>query len=288
MIRCAKPINNAPKMINTIAIPLSLRMMRKLKIPKKLGFLESLFGSTLAAQGTGWVKCSNGVFWKLDLTEPTHRWIIYGDYEGGIGLSFAKNALRNGGVFVDSGSNIGQWVLYLGGMAEVQSLAFEPVESQRQWLASCLQHQPGWNFTVYPWGLGSEECDMEIQCDGARSTLRNDWYKSRALDREVIRIRRLEDVLRQAEISEVQLWKLDVEGAEYDALIGAGDYLASQHIKHLYFECHHTNYIRNKSYLETCGYQLYDIGWKGLQLKVDREISETQDLVALPYTLPCR
>jgi len=31
-----------------------------------------------------------------------------------------------------------------------------------------------------------------------------------------------------------------------------------------------------------CGYQIYDIGWKGLQLKVDREISETQDLVALP------
>ena len=93
MIRCAMPISNAATMIIAIAIPLSLRTMRKLKIPKKLGFLESLFGSTLAAQGTGWVKCSNGVIWKLDLTEPTHRWIVYGDYEGGIGLSFAKMPL---------------------------------------------------------------------------------------------------------------------------------------------------------------------------------------------------
>ena len=282
MIRCGKGISHPLKMISTMTIPLSLRMMRKLKMPKKLGFLESLFGSTLAAKGIGWVKCSNGVIWKLDLTEPTHRWIVYGDYEGGIGLSFAKDALRNGGVFVDSGSNIGQWILYLGGMAGVQSLEFEPVESQRQWLASCLQQQQDWNFTIYSCGLGSEDCEMEIQCDGPRSTLRNDWFKSKNLDREVIQIRRLEDVLRQAEINEVQLWKLDVEGAEYDALVGAHDYLASQRIKHIYFECHHANYARNKSYLEMCGYQLYDIAWKGLQLKVDREISETQDLVALP------
>jgi len=283
MIGCTKPICDAPKMERTIAIPPLLRMTRKLKMPKKLGFLESLFGSTLAAQGTGWVKCSNGVMWKLDLTEPTHRWIVYGDYEGGVGLSFAKHALQNGGVFVDSGSNIGQWILYLGGMAGLQALEFEPVESQRQWLSYCLQHQPGWNFTVYPWGLGSENCEMEIQCDGARSTLRNDWYKAKTLDREVIQIRRLEDVLREAGINEVQLWKLDVEGAEYDALIGAGDYLASQRIKHIYFECHHTNYSRNKSHLETCGYRLYDINRKGLQLKVESEISETQDLVALPF-----
>jgi len=72
-----------------------------------LGFLELLFGSTLASKGAGWVNCSNGVIWKLDLTELAHRWIVYGDYEGGVGLSFAKDSLKNGGIFVDSGSNIG-------------------------------------------------------------------------------------------------------------------------------------------------------------------------------------
>ena len=41
---------------------------------------------------------------------------------------------------------------------------------------------------------------MEIQCDGACSTLR------------------------EADIKEVLLWKLDVEGAEYEALVGAGDH----------------------------------------------------------------
>jgi len=266
----------------TMSLPPLLQMLRKLKMPRKLGFLDSIFGSTLAAYGTKWVKCSNGVIWKLDLADPTHRWIVYGDYEGGVGLNYAKKTLKDGGIFIDSGSNIGQWILYLGGMPGVQAMEFEPVESQRQWLSSCLQNQIGWNYSIYPWGLGAESKEVEIQCDGARSTLRKDWYTTKRLDRDMIQIRRLDDVLYEANIREVKLWKLDVEGAEYDALVGAGDYLSNQWIQHLYFECHHTNYSSNKSFLEKCGYRLYDISWKGLKLKLDREISETQDLVALP------
>ena len=72
---------------------------------------------------------------------------------------------------------------------------------------------------------------MEFQCDGARSTLRSGWYTAKTLDLEVIQKRKLEDVLREADIKEVQLWKLDVEGAEYEALVGAGEHLQSQRIK---------------------------------------------------------
>jgi FkbM family methyltransferase len=61
---------------------------------------------------------------------------------------------------------------------------------------------------------------MEIQYDGTCSTLRSDWYTAKTLDREVIQKIKLEDVLRKADMKEVQLWKLDVEGAEYEALVG--------------------------------------------------------------------
>lgn len=265
-----------------IPLPPLLRVMRKFAMPKKLGLMESVFGDKLASNGTGWVECSNGVVWKLDLTDPTHRWIVYGDYEGGAGLNFAKSVLRRGGVFVDSGSNIGQWILYLGGLPQVQALEFEPVESQRHWLASCLQRQTDWNVTTYPCGLGAQNCKADIQRDGARSTLREDWYTTKGLARETIEIRRLDDVLEEAMVDEVQLWKLDVEGAEYDALVGARNYLESRKIKHLYFECHHGNYSRNKSFLEECGYQLYDFDKNGLRLKNQVGIETTQDLVALP------
>jgi hypothetical protein len=69
-------------------------------------------------------------------------------------------------------------------------------------------------------GLGSENFNMEIQYDGACSTLRSDWYTARTPDREVIQKIKLEDVLRKVDIKEVQLWKLDVEGAEYEAHVG--------------------------------------------------------------------
>jgi hypothetical protein len=50
-------------------------------------------------------------------------------------------------------------------------------------------------------GVRFRELQLEIQCDGARSTLRSDWYTAKTLDREVIQTRKLEDVLRE----EVQL-----------------------------------------------------------------------------------
>ena len=69
-------------------------MIRILKMPEKLGLLESLLGSTLAALGTGWVKCSNGVIWKLDLTKPTHRSIVYANDAGAIPGDWAQRTER--------------------------------------------------------------------------------------------------------------------------------------------------------------------------------------------------
>ena len=263
-------------------LPVGLGLLRKLALPKKLGLLEFLYGSALATREIEWVQCSNGITWKLDLRDPTHRWIVYGDYEGGIGISFAKNALKDGGVFVDSGSNIGQWLLYLGSIPNVRALEFEPVESQRLWLEECLDRQTDWQCKTFPWALGAKESETEIQCDGARSTLRPDWYKIKNLHKQSIKIKRLDDILEEEAVNHVELWKLDVEGAEYDALLGATGYLASQRIKRLYFECHHSSYLLSKKLLFECGYRLYDLTESGLQLKIDEVIHATQDLVALP------
>ena len=124
--------------MKTIKIPLSLNVIRKYDFPKKLGLLEILFGKTLKMFGVAWVSCSNGIVWKLNLEDPCHRWIVYGKYEGGQGIDLAKDKLRNGGVYVDSGANIGQWVLYLSDLKNVKTLAFEPVKSERKWLTKCV------------------------------------------------------------------------------------------------------------------------------------------------------
>jgi len=105
--------------------------------------MDALFGEALQRHGIGWVECSNGITWKLNLSGITHRWIIYGMYEGGLGIEWARKALRYGGVFVDSGANVRQWLLYLGAIDGLTAFEFEPVDSQRAWLQECINMQAG-------------------------------------------------------------------------------------------------------------------------------------------------
>lgn len=72
--------------------------MRRFDFPRKLGVLEFLFGKLFSAKGVGWVECSNALNWKLDLDDTSHRWIVYGKYEGGLGIDLARKVLENGGL----------------------------------------------------------------------------------------------------------------------------------------------------------------------------------------------
>jgi predicted nuclease of predicted toxin-antitoxin system len=47
----------------TIHLPPTLRVLRRLPMPRKLGLLERLYGSRLAREEFAWVEASNGVVW---------------------------------------------------------------------------------------------------------------------------------------------------------------------------------------------------------------------------------
>ena len=269
-------------MIKTIKLPLLLRILRQFNFPRKLGVLEKLYARNLSAHGVSWVECANGVTWKLDLNDPCHRWIVNGKYEGGEGIDLAASALKNGGVYVDSGANIGQWLLYLGHIERLTALAVEPVNTQRAWLQECVDHQDHWGIDIINSGLGSQDAELEIQLNGARSTLQMDWYTEENFQRQTITIRRLEDILEERNIETVDFWKLDTEGAEFEALLGAKKYLQNHAIKHIYFECHPSNYKEIHTLLSDCNYRIYYLSNHQLQPKTDQQLATTQDLVAIP------
>ncbi len=269
-------------MISKINLPLSLKLLRRFDFPRKLGILEKLYGANLSRHGRCWVSCSNGVEWKLDLTDPCHRWIVFGKYEGGAGIELAQNYLKDGGVFVDSGANIGQWLLYLGHIRNLKALEFEPVTSERNWLTECLSHQDNWNADVFEFGLSSKDAEVEIQLDGSRSTLNMDWYKDSNNERERVLLKRLDETLERLDIDQVDFWKLDTEGAEKQALLGAQSYLENRKIKCIYFECHPLNYQEIRVYLQSLNYQIFDLRGAELLPKTVERIESTQDLVAIP------
>jgi hypothetical protein len=95
-------------------LPLLLRCLQPLEFPRKLGLCERLFANRLARLGDCWVRTSTGVVWRLDLRNPTHRWMVYGDYEGSGFLNWVRSNVPPTGAIVDSGANIGQMAVYFG------------------------------------------------------------------------------------------------------------------------------------------------------------------------------
>src|SRR5258708_7113751 len=95
-------------------LPLSLRFIRQFDFPHKLGICEKLFSSRLTKNGICWVETAVGPVWKLDLSNSTHRWIVYGHYEGSAFFNWIRRNLPEDPVIIDSGANIGQMALYFG------------------------------------------------------------------------------------------------------------------------------------------------------------------------------
>jgi len=225
-----------PTRTDPITLPWGLSALRRLPIPRKLGLLELLFGRTLASYGVSWIQTSNGVVWKLNLAEASERWIVFGDYEGPVQMNWIRSRLARGGVVVDSGANIGQMLLYLAPMPSVRIYAIEPVPEHVEWLGECLSGYPGWNVRLIEKGLSEASGKAIIQCWGARSTTRLDWYSGRNFNRIEIPLDRLDAILEEHGEDKVALWILDVEGGEEAALKGATGYLERGQIEAILIE----------------------------------------------------
>lgn len=260
-----------------IDLPIGLKILRRLPVPHKLGVLDKLYGKTLLKFGECWVQAANGVIWKLDMSDGSSRWIVYGDYEGRNQMSWIRQWLVNGGVVIDSGANIGQMTLYFGPLSGVKVLAFEPFSYAADWLAECLNNYPNWNVDIVRLGLSDSKSTIPVQIDGPRTTARMDWYKSQDLKVTSIEVDRLDDVLFYRSVEKVRLWKLDVEGHELPALQGAVKMLSEKRIEGILIETSEKQVVE---FLEQHGYRLNKI--ENGELKRCYLESCHQNYVALP------
>ncbi|MGH8546557.1 MAG: FkbM family methyltransferase, partial [Gammaproteobacteria bacterium] len=204
--------------------------------PHKLGICERLFGRRIAKHGICWAKTGAGIPWKLDLANPTHRWIVYGKYEGSPFLSWAKTFLPSDGIVIDAGANIGQMLLYLAQcVPKGRVLAFEPGKEQADWLEECLQVHSDLPVEVLRYGLGASRVKSCL-CKPGPEYIHGAWSQISETEGEPIEIVRLEEELNARSIESVHLWKLDVEGYELAALKGAQRLLRNQRFEALYIE----------------------------------------------------
>ena len=239
------------------SLPFPLTWLQSLDFPHKLGICERLFGNALAPQGICWVKTGAGIPWKLDLTNPTHRWIVYGKYEGAPFINWAQKFLPPNGIVVDSGANIGQMLQYLAQwVPQGKILAFEPGREAAEWLEECLITHATLPVEILRFGLGASPSQLRLHNIGANYG-HGAWNQISETEGETIQIVRLADELAARSIEQVDLWKLDVEGYEIPALQGAQELLKERRIRAIYAELTGENGQQIRDYLATFDYHCH-------------------------------
>jgi FkbM family methyltransferase len=144
--------------------------------------------------------------------------------------------LPTDGVFIDVGANQGEFSITAARVARRgQVIAFEPVSEYRERLSANVQLNQFENVHVVAAALGEQDGRLPIydQSGNATDGTRNEGLPtlfvsaSRSNPVEMVSVKRLDVVLRDLGITRVDVIKLDIEGAEWIALRGAVETLAS-------------------------------------------------------------
>jgi FkbM family methyltransferase len=244
-------------------LPVMLRVMRSWEFPRKLGLCDRLFGATLAAHGTCWVGTAAGPVWKLDLANHTHRWIVYGYYEGPGFWRWLRRQRTPVRTLVDSGANIGQTILYFATLLpEAKLVAYEPGAAARGWLSESIVANGFANISVVASGLGAQAGLTRLAPAGGADR-HGSWNRVSETEGEPISLATLDDELARLGLGTLDLWKLDMEGYELFALQGAARALAEHRIHAIYVEAAGENGRQSLQFLGQHGYLAYGISDHG-------------------------
>lgn len=242
---------------------MALRLLQRCEFPRKLGICGRLFGRALARHGICWVRTAAGPVWKLDLTNDTHRWLVYGHYEGPGLWRWLEPHRASIRTIVDSGANIGQTVIHFTTLApHAQVFAYEPGAAARAWLAESVATNALHQVSISACGLGASAGEARLSDDGGAGR-HGSWNKVNPTLGEPIALTTLDDELSRLGIDMVDLWKLDMEGYEEFALQGAQRALAAGRIRAVYIEAAGEIGRQNLARLAQHGYRVHGIDNSG-------------------------
>lgn len=167
-------------------------------------------------------------------------------------MAFVLHALRRGELFIDVGANVGSYTVLAAGGVGARVIAFEPVPST--WTAlrdnihlNALDDRVDARAT----GIGSRSqiVRMTVALDTTNHVLAGNTDVEAQEDTVEVPIVSLDDALRNEEPFMV---KLDIEGYELEALLGAPQILASPSLQAIIMEINSTGqrYGRSNERLE--------------------------------------
>lgn len=158
---------------------------------------------------------------------------------------------------IDGGANIGTYSLMVNDiLPEATIYAFEPVKETFDQLTLRIS---GRNITPIQKGLFSEDTSRVINL--YKSSTHSSIYDIKGLsykseNNTTIELVKGDDFLQQNNISKIDFLKLDLEGAEYDALLGFKESLQNRNIRMVQFEYGYINITTKKLLIDF--YELFE------------------------------
>lgn len=143
-------------------------------------------------------------------------------------LTFIKQNIKKGMVFIDVGANNGIYSLVsaklVGNSGKV--VAIEPSSRERRRLIKNISLNPYKNIQVHPEAVSDHKGNKTLYIASREHNGQNTMGKFiydgvKLFDKEVVRLDKLDNIVERLGLSRVDFIKMDVEGSEYLALLGA-------------------------------------------------------------------
>ena len=169
-------------------------------------------------------------------------------YSNGEITVLKKIARTNPKLIIDAGANVGDYSILANQiMPACKIYAFEPVEATFQYLLSNIKDLQ--NVVPIKKGLFKENCELAINLFASNE--HSSIYDIEGLpigsdQQQKIELVRGDDFIKDNQIDSIDFLKLDVEGAEYDALLGFENAIKHGAIKAVQFEYGYINISTKK------------------------------------------
>jgi len=170
-------------------------------------------------------------------------------------LEIFKRLAKNSKLVIDVGSHIGKYTI-LAGKISKKVISFEPQKYNFEILKKNIKLNNLKNVIALNFGVFNKNKRLKLY---KSNTSGRYSIKIKDKEYEVVNCVRLDIILNKFKINEVDLIKIDVEGAEKEALLSLGYYLKKRKIRNIIIEILPQNLRWIKKFIENCGYSIENI-----------------------------
>ncbi|WP_338441294.1 FkbM family methyltransferase [Synechococcus elongatus IITB4] len=223
------------------------------------------------------IKCQHGEFW-VDTASNFGFKIAYtnGEYEPEM-ICCLSNILRHGDTFIDLGSNEGFFSVIASKLVGQSGrvIAIEPQQRLHNVLLTNFSLNQCLNINLECLAIGKKNDFVSFNLapstnTGSSGIVRATKYR---VPQEIVRITTLTELIRKNSINKSRIIKIDIEGGEYDAILGSQEIFRAHLFDYIALELHPSQLERQglscraiTDFLTECGYTI-DTRFSNLVLK---------------------